>query len=311
MDISYELPFGDGITEITGENSEILSEFSIIPREGLFLGLDISERSSGITVYNNGVKTKYNAKLETSKKAEFAEVKMRRELKSYLSEIVEGKTFDLIIIEDAFQGPDPVTTRELYAINTAIDELILDGVCQCKKFKRVNNKQWKSWLFKVDKDGMFKGLNDKERIKRCLELLGIIEDEKEEGFQDRLDSNGMLIGYFYEGYKVEEKKVNDVLISFKDIVFDFQESEEFILENARKERKCDDIEYELIDIGNQNWTRKRIVQLLREHPSKILISSKRSKMGVLGRDLGLDKTYEGVGYFAFWLNNNKWKLLNK
>ena len=54
------------------------------------------------------------------------------------------------------------------------NSVILDGVCSCKRFIRVQNKVWKSWLFKLDTEHRFKGLEDKLRIQKCLELVGFI-----------------------------------------------------------------------------------------------------------------------------------------
>lgn len=289
-------------TEVSSEFSEnILSYDSIVPKEGLFLGLDISKNSSGITYIENGERIVGNIVLEDTKGVH-KEVLLRRALKADLMELVEGKEFDLIIIEDAFVGENADTVRKLYALNTAIDELILDGVCKCKNFVRVNNRQWKSWLSTVDTCGVTKGLNDKEKVRICLEMIGITDDFSA-GYQDRLDSTGLVVGYFLKGREIESESglIRKRKVRLADIEASYEIDSSFLFYGR------DDINTENIELLDYRKIGKgRVIELLTEHPDRVYATSERVLLGNLGVDLGLDILEDG-GYFAFWINPKKKK----
>ena len=290
--------------EISSENANILSESSLVPKVGSYLGLDISDLSSGITIYRDSKKTSANIELEEVGKDDcHYEVKMRRLLKTYLRELFLGESFELILIEDAYQGVNPETTRLLYALNTAIDELILDGEVFVKKFKRTSNKVWKSWLYKVDKNNDFKGMKDKPRIVACLRLLGVYEEG--EGFQDRLDSCGMLLGYFLNESDILKKEVEDKKkkVAFTDIEFDYQEDEDLVVIGAGYGVKA--IERRYVEL-NGSWSKQKMIDILSEDPSTVVISKGLVKLGNLGAVLGLPIIRDG-GYFAFWVAEKKLK----
>lgn len=289
--------------EVTIEQEEIkierVSENNLVPREGLYLGLDISKTSTGVCLYENGEKLSANIFLETPENAEFVEVKRRRELKKDLATLIEGKTFDLIMIEDAFQGINPVTTRMLYALNTAIDELILDEVCICKKFLRVSNKTWKSWLFTVDSESRFKGLNDKIRIQKCLELLDV--HDKGEGFQDRLDSCGMLLGYFMCKDSIKEESTNK-RVSFEDIDFDYQEDIDLAVLRAKSDREGISASF----VEEPSWSKKKMIDYLTENPNLVMVTKDIVRLGFFADKLDLPYLEDG-GYFAFWVKPKRLK----
>ena len=290
-------------SEKSSEENNKFSESSIIPREGFFLGLDISERSSGVCLYKNGEKLLANIELETSETEDFYEVKLRRELKGYLVEFLEGVELDLIIIEDAYQGINPITTRKLYALNTAIDELILDGTVKCKKFLRVANGTWKSWLYSVDKNSTYKGLKDKLRIEKCLELIGIYEYG--DGYQDRLDATGLLIGYFLEGYKSDGKKKYKSF-SISDICFSHKADIDFITEDVRNERGEDSVELMIVELGQRNLSRELIISFIQKDPKPVYVFDKEVVLGAFGSRLGIDTDVD-EGYLGFWLGYQKYK----
>ena len=203
---------------------------NILPKTGNYLGLDISKNSTGICLVSDGKITTGNITLsdeqvsiKNSDNWCFEEVLLRRYLKKYLLEAIGGMNFEVILIEDAFTGENPKVSRMLYALNTAIDEIILDGGCTCKKFRRVGNGSWKKWLFKsLDPEGYLTGFNDKIKIQRCLEKIGIDEGSSF-GFQDRLDSTGILIGYFLNEDKILEEDSNSgVKITWSQIDFAFE-----------------------------------------------------------------------------------------
>lgn len=278
-------------------NLDIPTLENIIPREGLFLGLDISKNSTGITVIENGERVTGNIRLEDTK-GEHKEVLLRRALKNDLKEVVCGKEFDLIIIEDAFIGENAETVRMLFALNTAIDEMILDGECTCKKFFRVSNQTWKSWLYMLDPSGVTKGYNDKEKIRYCLESIGVYEEG--EGYQDRLDSTGLLVGYFLKGKEVIKKHGGTLekkrKVRMSDIEASYEIDSSFLFYGR------DDIDRSKVEfLDYRRISKSRVVELLTENPDKVFVTDNRIILGNLGIDLGLDIIDEG-GYFAFWVN---------
>lgn len=281
---------------------EICSESSLIPKVGSFLGLDISERSSGVCLYENGEKTSANISLITPDDAEYKEVRLRRELKENLRQLISGKQLDLVIVEDAFQGVNPKTTRTLYALNTAIDEMILDGECGCKHFLRVGNQSWKSWLYKIDTEGNFKGLNDKLRIQKCLEQLGVYDEG--EGYQDRLDSCGMLLGYFLckDSIEEKEKQKSKKRVSFSDVCVSYEEDIDLAILPAKDYNE--DIGKFLVN--EKKWSKNKILNYLTEDPSLVYVTENMERLGNLATELGLPYLENG-GYFAFWVRGNKLK----
>lgn len=290
----------------TEKEFEKISEKSLVPRSGFFLGLDISEQSSGICLYENGEKVSANISLET-KNVRFEEVLLRRELKGYLTELVQGKEFDLIIIEDAFQGVNPTVTRKLYALNTAIDELILDNVCSCKDFRRVNNQQWKSWLYTIDTEGLYKGLDDKLRIQKCLELLDVYEDGSE-GYQDRLDSCGLILGYMLCKSKADtyEERKRKKKVEFSDIEFSYQEEIEFCLDDAGYGVR--DLCKSFIEL--KSASKEFVIDCLTDNPEVVFITSNRLYLGLFGGTIGATRLEDG-GHLAFWVSPNKIKKYKK
>lgn len=299
MELSFDLvPTEDleSSVDIVENNYKSLSEFDIVPTSGVLLGLDISERSSGVCLYENGKKVTGNISLSVDDMDTFREVKLRRELKHELSSLISGKTLDIIVIEDAYQGINPKTTRALYALNTAIDEMILDGECYCKEFVRVPNTSWKSWLYSLDVEDKFSGLKDKARIEACLSLIGIIDSGV--GYQDRLDATGMVIGYLLKGKLNASKRLK---VSTTDIISTHEEDEEFICETARYNLDVEDLNIRVIDFGNRIITKKELVSYVSMFPESVFISSKPVVLGASAERLGVISNCR-EGYFGFWLS---------
>jgi hypothetical protein len=288
---------------------KLVSESTLIPSRGVFLGLDISLLSSGICLYEDGKKYVFNSSLEDVPEGDFYEVRLRKSLKIDLLEVIGDREVDLIIIEDAYQGINPQTTRVLYAINTAIDELILDGACKCKKFLRVENGTWKSWLYKVDTEGRFKGLKDKVRIQKCLELLGVTESGA--GFQDRLDACGMILGYFLDGYKSYIGSFEEGIKIFpEDIRYAFSYDIEGLKDECRKERGEDELEIVYCSVGNKALTKKMVRELLKSNKDKLVVIKEERALGAFGAEIGICNVVSCVGHLGFWLCRNKYKKLN-
>ena len=279
-----------------------LTEESIIPKTGYYLGLDISQNSSGICLYANGVRNTYNSKVDYDKDDVFAEARMRKQLKQDLLEVINGNELKLIVIEDVFEGANAEVVRKLYALNTAIDDLILDGLVVCKNFVRVQNGVWKSWLSVVDSNKDLKGFNDKEKIQGYLKILGI--EEFGDGFQDRLDATGMVIGYFLnkangETVKVEKKK----RVKFKDVSVVYEEDIDLvIMDMAYGNEENVNVSY----FEGKKISKKLMTDYLTENPDMLFISKDKVSIGLLAEELGLP-IYENGGYVGFWIDGNKKK----
>lgn len=279
-----------------------LTEESIIPKTGYYLGLDISQNSSGICLYANGVRNTYNSKVDYDKDDVFAEARMRKQLKQDLLEVINGNELKLIVIEDVFEGANAEVVRKLYALNTAIDDLILDGLVVCKDFVRVQNGVWKSWLSVVDSNKDLKGFNDKEKIRGYLKILGI--EEYGDGFQDRLDATGMVVGYFLNkangGTVAVEKKKR---VNFKDVSVVYEEDIDLVIMGmAYGNEENVNVSY----FEGKKISKKLMTDYLTENPDMLFISKDKVNIGLLAEELGLP-IYENGGYVGFWIDGNKRK----
>lgn len=283
-----------------------LSEDTIIPRKGNFLGLDISQNSSGICLYKDGKKYVYNSNVTYDKSNPHAEAFMRKQLKDDLLEVIDGEELDLVVIEDVFEGFNAEVVRKLYALNTAIDDLIIEGQVKCKDFVRVQNGTWKKWLTSINPELNLKGYSDKEKIKKYLSLIGISEDG--EGYQDRLDATGMLIGYFLQGKSdTVIKKNKSIKVSFNDISYAFELDTDLIVMNAAYTAD----ESKVIYIKDTKISKKLMIDYISKDISAIYVTDVPIRLGFLADTLGLN-ILENGGYFGFWLSEKaKKKYLKK
>lgn len=300
----------EGLIQEPTTHFEVPSESNIVPK-GLYLGLDISKESTGVCVYKDGIRYSGNIKVTANINSPHSEVLLRRSLKqSLLSELIEftNQTFDLVVIEDVFEGVNPETARTLYALNTAIDELILDENLKTREFVRVNNRKWKSWLFWLDAEGKWKGYNDKVKIAEILKSLGI--DEYGPGCQDRLDAAGMLIGYFLQKAKTPDKK--DIpepkyAISFSDLEYAYETDVDFIKDYIYEEREVCNI----FVLDTIKLSKKFMTSTVSANLGGVFVTGNPISLGFFGDQLKLSVLPEG-GYFAFWLKKRVYdKLLRK
>lgn len=278
-----------------------MREWDIVPEKGTYMGLDISDSSSGICIYSDGEKIVDNVGLSLSTEENLSphrETFLRYKLKKYLARYAKHMVFDVIIIEDVFQGINPATTRVLYALNTAIDELIIDGVVSCKKFLRVENGVWKSWLSVLDPESKYKGLNDKVKVQCYLKDIGI--EEFGAGYQDRLDACGMLIGYFLCRHQINEDSANHKKVSQGDICVSYQPSQDLCRLDV-KEDSCD-----IMYIKEKNMSMDKMLDYLNRAPKYVYITDCICVPGRLRSKYDLPIIDEG-GYFAFWIKRSKLK----
>ena len=303
LDFDIEEQYEEGTEDYYKCSSfDKLTEENIIPKTGYYLGLDISQNSSGICLYANGVRNTYNSKVDYDKNDVFAEARMRKQLKQDLLEVINGNELKLIVIEDVFEGANAEVVRKLYALNTAIDDLILDGLVVCKDFVRVQNGVWKSWLSVVDSNKDLKGFNDKEKIQGYLKILGI--EEYGDGFQDRLDATGMVVGYFLNkangGTVAVEKKKR---VNFKDVSVVYEEDIDLVIMGmAYGNEENVNVSY----FEGKKISKKLMTDYLTENPDMLFISKDKVNIGLLAKELGLP-IYENGGYVGFWIDSNKRK----
>lgn len=309
FDLSFPLDLEDTTVEedIKQVSFSALSEDNIVPRSGIFLGLDISKDSTGVCLYKDGEKTTANISIDNYDKTDYhaeakARIGLQKDLLEFFSVMGDIKSFDFIIIEDVFEGVNPATTRLLYALNTAIDELILWGRVECKEFARVSNQTWKMWLCAADNSGGdLKGLNDKVKVQRVLEQLGI--HEYGNGAQDRLDATGMLLGYFVQksmnGGKSAAEKKNNIRVQFSDIEYAFEEDEDLIRIAALGDNDC----ITTVVIEDSKMSKKKMIDYLSSNLGVVFITSKPIMLGMLSKELGLQLLPGQGGYFGFWLKD--------
>lgn len=304
QDLEYEI----GNDAVIEKEYIKLSEDSVVPKQGNYLGLDISVNSTGICLYRDGIKTTANVALNYQTGDPHAEVLLRRQLKTDLLELIKGLSFEAIVIEDVFEGVNPDTTRKLYALNTAIDELILDEQIECKHFIRVPNTLWKSWLSSVDANGVYKGFNDKQKIQGYLKLLGI-DEGNDKGFQDRLDATGMLLGYLIgkDTNKGNLPKAKSIRVKFDDIMFAYELDTDLIVMQAAYESE----EANVVFIRDKKITKKAIIDYISSDVGTVFITAEPVRLGLLAETLNIE-LLNTKGYFGFWLSNKmKAKYLKK
>lgn len=295
LDLEYEV----SKDTVIKKEYDVLSEDSLVPKAGNYLGLDISISSTGICLYKDGIKTTANISLDYKENNPHAEVLLRRQLKNDLLGLIDGLNFEVIVIEDVFEGINPDTTRKLYALNTAIDELILDGNITCNQFERVPNTLWKSWLSVVDSNGVYKGFKDKQKIQGYLKILGIEEGE-DKGFQDRLDATGMLLGYLLSrnNSNTDISKIKKgIRVKFEDISFAYELDTDLITVQAYY--NDEDINVKMIK--DKKITKKAIIDYISSDINSIFITSEPIRLGLLAQTMDLELLNE-KGYFGFWLS---------
>lgn len=252
-----------------------------------FLSLDVSLSSTGITYLKHGDVEAGNISLSDVEENDFYEAVLRRELKNRILEKVgRGTYFDVIIVEDVFVGTNPKTARVLYALNSAIDELILDREIECSDFVRWQNGTWKKYLWMYDVEGDTKYIKDKLRIEQVLFNLGITDFG--EGYQDRLDSVGMVLAYLMRN--ACERKEKPVKLS--DLMFVYGGLDKVISDVSALGVGNDEIVY----WNEEIITESKLLDFMNKNKGFVVVTSRPVKLGILGERLKLG--YVKDGYLA-------------
>lgn len=262
---------------------ESITYYDLIPKTGYHLGLDLSKNSTGITVISNGEYESYNFTLkEVPKEERFSELLYRRQLYDYLKGSFEGCHFQTIVVEDVHAGVDPTVTRLLYSLNTVIDELIYDGYIDCDNFVRANNKSWKSWLWSIESQ-VGKGLDDKGRIEAVLRHIGVSDEGK--GYQDRLDSLGMLIGYFYK-HEINKENLNKLpRVLWSQVGFSIVDS----LEEVKSlPSPINELPLVVVEAGTKDITKEYIKYQVALHQDNVVAITSTRPLSLVCKLLGLE-----------------------
>lgn len=282
--------------------------FSFVPKNQNILGLDISKSSTGWCHIENGKRTVGNITLTGRLVKQYPshkELMYRVELKEELAKLFANQHFDHIMIEDVFQGANARTVRLLYDINTAIDELIYEKVIICDHFHRISNQTWKKWLYYIDTYDETKGLLDKPRIQACMSMLGVRETG--EGFQDRLDSTGLVAGYFINEatkYKDTQTKAN---FSLSDIGVRYRATKEDALAIRNNVVKISDGP---VEIGDATVSKGMFEKYVRRNPNAVWVTRNKVSLGFLGANKNM-KAIAGGGYLAFWVKPTSREKYNR
>lgn len=254
-----------------------------------FLALDVSKTSTGVAVVYDDEVWVANITIDTPENSQFFEVLSRRELKEKLLKHLGSKRwFSCIFVEDVYNGINPETTRKLYALNTAIDELILDGKINCNRFIRKQSGWWKSWLWQLDVYGSFKYLNDKSRVSEILRVRGI--EDYSEGAQDRLDALGMIIACVMDRVLNVEEKVK---ITLRDIECGrYVDLSDLVMRADNYGIKSNKIK----EIKDETLDERRLCKYIEDNPDYFFWTS-GCKLGSLGDKLKIKYDRKGNYWF--------------
>lgn len=185
------------------------------------LSLDISLNSTGYFFCSeDSLISGCLPPLPVDKNSPHSEVLLRRSLiPTLLSTLPElnGFQLDHLAWEDSFVGRSAKVARQLYALNTAPDEALLDGVLLATHPHRINNVTWKSILISYASAQSLNKFTHKKKVQdvlreipwdssqSCYDFLASF-DAPSSGFQDRLDAFGIALAVLLQPYVDHKKK---------------------------------------------------------------------------------------------------------
>lgn len=266
------------------------------------LGLDISKTSTGITVFDGvGYKT-YQCVIDFDSESPLWMYYMQKALEDDLLSLIDGEHYDIIAIEDAIDGENFHTVRVLILLNTVIDKLIAEGRVTCNNFIRISNTVWKKHLrkFRLGK----KYMTDKIEIETILGSLEhdvvidyghLKKSEKERmGYQDQLDSTGVLIGAgLHRDSKVETYKKQRQLYTRTILLYESSEllEENWTIDNLKQVRLKGNIKTEVDKFINE----------LKRNGDLNKYVAKVESFGMLGIELGQRDADNGENYIVMYV----------
>lgn len=284
---------GAGSTDDTfyTPDTSLLPDFSLLPKTpGTYLGLDISKSSTGVALVTHLGYESEQLVLNADKSSPHYEALLRRDLRNKLIECIgEGVHFTGIAVEDVYLGSNPKTIRMLMALNSVIDDLILDGIITCDTFSRVSNGTWRKQLRQAV-PSYSKALNEKIFVKETLATYGITVTGA--GAEDRLDALGIAMSLYLDTYEGEKATGTTTLASLNKI-------------QAMYVNNLVDLEVHPGYRDGIKFTARPTLKNIREQlgqankgqlyytPQRVYLGSVVDKLGVESRPFG--------GFLAFWL----------
>ena len=290
---------------------DTVSVESLLKKFKSAVGLDISMTSTGLVIWENGVLTKYQIKVDMEvdlNRDELGEEKMQEVFATDLLSVLEGRHFEVIAIENVFGGQNFDTVRKLLALNSVMGRLILQGKVTCDKFFKRSNKVWKKYLGRVYR---VKGAKDKINIEEALiymnydyalENCNLPPTKKEEvGYQDILDATGLLCGLAVEleenpeGVKFKEVTIADVKTTYIGDMVDLDYIEDKMIRDTP-----------IMEVELDMPLEKRIVATLREaevngvEDTIYAIQVPNTKLGAFGSRQGIPFLSQGYCVILFY-----------
>ena len=293
---------------------EKLTVKSVLSQIPSGVGLDVAKNHTGVCVWNGTDIEVYGFDLpEYDSTDPMSEAKMRRHLRAKLTDCLGSRFFEYLVIEDVYGGENFDTVRKLIALNTVIDDLILDGVVQVNNFYRHAESVWMKGLRLLYKAG--NKLSPKYEVQEVLNYLEFDfylknkdltpAELKSIFFEDICDATGMLLGLVADKFvkRDTEEKASVKRVTLSSIKLMYLESDDEVYSIPRLEN-CDFMYATL----NFNSIERSIVSLANQYPHSVVICPlPSSKLGVFGIKNGFT-FYDGdSGVLVFY---NKKGLLS-
>lgn len=286
---------------------EKLTTESVLSQIPSGVGLDIAKNHTGVCIWDGSSIEVCGFSLpEYDSTDQMAEAKMRRHLRDKLTDCLGSRFFEYLVVEDVYGGENFDTVRKLIALNTVIDDLILDGVVRVNNFYRNAESVWMKGLRLLYKAG--NKLSPKYEVQEVLGYLGFdfylrnkdLTPTELKGifFEDICDATGMLLGLvadkFVKRDEVERSSLKRVTLSGIKLMY-FETDDEVY--NLPRLSNCDFIHANL----NFSSIERSVVSLVNQYPNSVVICPlPSSKLGVFGIKNGF-KFFEGnSGVLAFY-----------
>lgn len=273
---------------------EAVNELNIMTLlNGTAITLDIAPLHTGVVIWNGSSFEEYYFHLSRKEGMQDESVspmwaiKQRRVFKKHLEEIVKGRSFDYCLVEGVYGGENYNTTVQLLNLNTVIDELILDGVCDVKTLYREKQTVWSK-----DMRLIYKQKNkptSKVEVQNFLDYMhcsyylehkdDTAKQKALECFEDICDSYGMMFSIVAKLNFVttNEKKKH---ISFSDIKMLYVEDSSDVYYSRDEVFSSGD--FENVDLDFRN-IEKSILGYVEQFPDRLLCAYlPPSKLGIFG-----------------------------
>ncbi len=292
------------------------------------LAIDAAKDHTGICIFENDTVTTYGFALDEidQEKDMHWEYRMRLDFKNKLASYIEGKYFDVIVIEGCYGGKNFDTVRKLLALNTVIDELIFDNRVFCREFYRVSEPTWMSHFRKIFKTQP--GMDVKAETQQILEYLNFdfymenkdnpngdrdadklgVQSKTSIFFEDRCDATGQLLSIAVMKAHTSPETETKKEYKFSDIKFEYINMPvpelSFIKDKIMLANKPQTV------VLNTRNIKQSMLDAIYIYPDSVCIAEiKPSKLGVFGLNYNLPFYDDDEGWLVFY--NKKSEVLKK